>query len=74
MREVVQIDREILGGTPCFAGTRVPIRSLFDHIKLGYSVAGFLEEFPTVSREQVEALLEQSNEQVEQRARQLAAR
>jgi len=74
MNQVIQIDREILGGTPCFAGTRVPIRSLFDHIKLGYSVAGFLEQFPTVKREQVNSLLEQSSDQIEERARQLVAR
>lgn len=69
--EVVQIDQNILGGTPCFAGTRVPTRSLFDHLKLGYSINGFLEQFPTLKREQVEALLEQSCEQVEERARHL---
>jgi uncharacterized protein (DUF433 family) len=74
MNQVIQIDREILGGTPCFAGTRVPIRSLFNHIKLGYSVTGFLEQFPTVTREQVDSLLEQSSDQIEERARQLVAR
>jgi uncharacterized protein (DUF433 family) len=71
MKEVVQIDKGILGGTPCFAGTRVPTRSLFDHLKLGYSIDGFLEQFPTVTRGQVDALLQQSSEQVEERARQL---
>ena len=59
--EVIKIDQNVLGGTPCFAGTRVPTRSLFDHLKLGYSIDGFLEQFPTVKREQVEALLEQSH-------------
>ena len=73
MQEVIRIDKEILGGTPCFAGTRVPVRSLFDHLKLGYTVDGFLEQFPTVAREQVEAVLEQSRNQVEDRARQLVA-
>jgi uncharacterized protein (DUF433 family) len=74
MEKVVQIDKEILGGTPCFAGTRVPTRSLFVHLKLGYSIDRFLEEFPTVTRQQVDALLQQSSEQVEERARQLVGR
>ena len=74
MEEVVQIDSGILGGTPCFAGTRVPTRSLFDHLKLGYSIDEFLEQFPTVKRQQVEGLLAQSIDQVEERARQLVAR
>lgn len=74
MKAVVQIDKDVLGGTPCFAGTRVPTRSLFDHLKLGYSIDGFLEQFPTVTREQVDALLEQSRDQVEERARQLVGR
>jgi uncharacterized protein (DUF433 family) len=67
MVEVVQIDKEILGGTPCFAGTRVPSRSLFDHLKLGYTVDGFLEQFPTVKREQVEALLDVIQDAQQQR-------
>jgi uncharacterized protein (DUF433 family) len=74
METVVQIDKEILGGTPCFAGTRVPTRSLFAHLKLGYSISEFLAQFPTVTRGQVDALLEQSSEQVEERARQLVGR
>lgn len=69
MDEVVQVDKEVLGGTPCFAGTRVPTRSLFAHLKLGYSIDEFLEQFPTVTRDQVNALLEQSSEQVEEHAR-----
>ncbi len=73
-QDVIRIDKQILGGTPCFAGTRVPVRSLFDHLKLSYTVDGFLEQFPTVKREQVEALLEQSRDQIEDRARQLVGR
>lgn len=64
MESVVKIDKDILGGTPCFAGTRVPVRSLFDHLRLGYTVEGFLEQFPTVTREQAQALLEQVGEHV----------
>lgn len=54
----IKIDPEILGGTPCFAGTRVPIASLFDHLEHGYTVDYFLSQFPTVSREQVQSLME----------------
>lgn len=48
--DVIKIDPGILGGTPCIAGTRVPIKSLYDHLKLGHSVDQFIEEFPTVER------------------------
>ena len=57
MSEIVRSDHEILGGTPCFAGTRVPVKSLFDHLQGGYSIDYFLEQFPTVKREQVVELL-----------------
>ena len=46
------------GGTPVFRGTRVPVRSLFDHIEAGDSIDDFLDGFRTVTREQVIALLE----------------
>lgn len=60
--EIVNTDPEILGGTPVFAGTRVPIRSLFDHLEAGDSIDDFLEGFPSVRRDQVIALLEMSQE------------
>jgi putative ABC transport system permease protein len=60
MAKVVMRDPEILGGEPVFAGTRVPIKSLFDHLEAGDSIADFLEGFPSVKREQVLALLEES--------------
>jgi uncharacterized protein (DUF433 family) len=53
-------DPEILGGTPVFVGTRVPIATLFDHLKAGDSLDVFLEDFPSVSREQAIALLEEA--------------
>ncbi|MFY9621824.1 MAG: DUF433 domain-containing protein [Pyrinomonadaceae bacterium] len=59
---LVNSDPEILGGTPVFAGTRVPIRSLFDHLKAGDSIDDFLEGFPSVQRDQVIALVEVSKE------------
>jgi uncharacterized protein (DUF433 family) len=72
MTDVIRVDKQILGGTPCFAGTRVPARSLFDHLKLGYTVAQFLEQFPTVKQSQVEALLDRAERDIERDARQLA--
>ncbi len=46
----VLVDPEILGGTPVFVGTRVPIRILFEHLEAGDSLEVFLEDFPSVSR------------------------
>ena len=58
----------ILGGTPVFVGTRVPIRSLFDHLEAGESIDDFLEGFPSVKREQVIALLKASHQRLPQAA------
>jgi uncharacterized protein (DUF433 family) len=55
----------VMHGTPCFAGTRVPVRSLFDHLEGGYNVEYFLEEFPSVTREQVLAVLDAAKERAE---------
>lgn len=63
MRGMITRDPEILGGEPVFAGTRVPVRSLFDHLEAGDSIGDFLEGFPSVKREQVLALLEESKAQ-----------
>lgn len=62
--ELIHTDPEILGGTPVFSGTRVPIRSLFDHLEGGDSIDDFLEGFPSVQRDQVVALLEISQQRV----------
>ena len=61
-KSVVKIDPEIMSGTPCFAGTRVPARTLIDYLEGGDTLADFLEDFPTVSREQAIALLEEASE------------
>jgi uncharacterized protein (DUF433 family) len=54
---VVHSDPEILGGTPVFVGTRVPVQSLFDYLEAGDTLDEFLRQFPSVQREQaVEAL------------------
>jgi uncharacterized protein (DUF433 family) len=59
---VIKIDPEIMSGTPCFAGTRVPVRTLLDYIEGGETLDYFLEGFPSVSREQVIAYLEEAGE------------
>jgi uncharacterized protein (DUF433 family) len=59
---VVQRDPRVLGGTPVFAGTRVPIKILFDYLEAGDSLEIFLDEFPSVSREQAVAALELARE------------
>jgi len=61
IQSIINIDKEILGGQPVFTGTRVPIESLFDHLEAGVSFEEFLDDFPSVSKEQVLALLEIAN-------------
>ena len=61
---VVVMDPEILSGTPVFAGTRVPVRTLIDYLRAGHSLERFLEGFPTVSRDQASAFLEKALEAV----------
>lgn len=51
---------EVMGGTPVFANTRVPVQTLFDYLEAGDTIGEFLEGFPTVSREQVVAFLEEA--------------
>ena len=60
--QVVNRDPDILGGTPVFIGTRVPVRILFEYLKAGDSLEVFLEQFPTVRREQAVAALEMARE------------
>ena len=62
--DVVHRDPEIMGGTPVFVGTRVPVQSLFDYLEAGDSLEEFLEAFPTVSREQAIGALEIAREAV----------
>jgi uncharacterized protein (DUF433 family) len=61
-RPVVHRDPEILGGTPVFVGTRVPVKILFDYLEAGDSLEVFFDEFPSVSREQAVAALELARE------------
>lgn len=61
-------DPQVMHGTPCFAGTRVPVKSLFDHLQAGYNVEYFLAQFPTVERTQVLAVLHEAESLVERHA------
>ena len=63
--QVINIDQEVLGGTPVFFGTRVPIKNLFDYLETGDSIETFLEDFEGVSRSQVVRLLEMSQKLIE---------
>jgi uncharacterized protein (DUF433 family) len=58
LNQVVLSDPDILGGTPVFVGTRVPVQSLFDHLEGGDTVDEFLHQFPSVKREQAIAVLD----------------
>ena len=55
-------DKDILGGTPVFAGSRVPVKNLFDYLQDNYSLEDFLYEFPSVDRQQAKDVLEAANE------------
>ena len=59
---VVHSDPDILGGTPVFVGTRVPVRALIDYLSGGQPLAEFLKDFPTVTREQAVAALRLANQ------------
>ena len=56
--QVINRDPDILGGTPVFTGTRVPVQTLIDYLKAGDGLDDFLDGFPSVSREQAQAFLE----------------
>jgi uncharacterized protein (DUF433 family) len=58
IKDIINIDPEILHGTPVFKGTRVPVQSLFWHIEEGATVDEFLEDFPTVLKEQCISVME----------------
>lgn len=63
-RAIVAIDPEIMSGTPCFAGTRVPAQALLDYLEAGDSLDEFLEDFPTVTRKQAVAFIETAGKQL----------
>ena len=61
INEIINVDEDILGGQPVFKGTRVPVESLFDHLEAGVPLDEFLDDFPTVAKEQAIALLDIAN-------------
>ena len=62
---VINIDNEILDGTPVFSGTRVPIKNLFDYLETGETIETFLDDFDTVQKEQVIKVLEMSQKLID---------
>jgi uncharacterized protein (DUF433 family) len=63
-QSVVSCNPEIMGGTPVFAGTRVPVQTLLDYLEGGESIDDFLEGFPSVTREQVIGFLEEAKDRL----------
>ncbi|MGH9784705.1 MAG: DUF433 domain-containing protein [Terriglobia bacterium] len=68
-KAVIHSDPDILGGTPVFVGTRVPLRNLIDYLERGHSLDEFLDAFPTVSRKQAVAALGAAHEALSSHAR-----
>jgi uncharacterized protein (DUF433 family) len=66
---LVRRDPEVLGGTPVFAGTRVPIKALLDYLEAGESLSEFLRDFPSVSRDQAVTALRLANDMLVKYAR-----
>ncbi len=64
IKNLVEVNPRKLSGTPVFSGTRVPIKNLFDYLEEGDSLDVFLDDFPTVTREQVQGVLELSREKL----------
>ena len=62
MKPFVTVNANVMHGAPCFAGTRVTVQTFYDHLEAGYTIDGFLEQFPTVHREQVVGLLETASD------------
>jgi uncharacterized protein (DUF433 family) len=67
-KPVVSRSANVMGGTPVFYGTRVPVQTLLDYLEAGDSIDDFIEGFPTVTREQVIAFLEEAKDRVVQAA------
>jgi uncharacterized protein (DUF433 family) len=65
MEKVIHVDSDILGGTPVFWGTRVPVKNLFDYLETGETVDDFLKDFESVQRNQVLRILKLSKNLVE---------
>jgi uncharacterized protein (DUF433 family) len=64
VHEIVQVNPDIMHGTPCFAGTRVPVQTLLDYVAEGDTIDAFLTDFPSVKREQAAGLLALAQERL----------
>ncbi|MEQ9549601.1 MAG: DUF433 domain-containing protein [Coleofasciculus sp. G3-WIS-01] len=62
--QIISISPEVMGGTPVFAGTRVPVQTFLDYLKAGESINDFLDGFPTVTKAQVISFLEEAGKQL----------
>ncbi|MGP0593165.1 DUF433 domain-containing protein [Nitrospira sp. T9] len=63
-QSLISCSPDVMGGTPVFAGTRVPVQTLLDYLEAGETIKNFLEGFPTVSRVQVVAFLEEAKDRM----------
>lgn len=61
---IISASPEIMGGTPVFSGTRVPVQTFLDYLKAGESINDFLDGFPTVTKQQVISFLEEAGKQL----------
>jgi uncharacterized protein (DUF433 family) len=61
---IISASPDVMGGTPVFTGTRVPVQTLLDYLKAGESIVDFLDGFPTMNRAQVVAFLEEAGQQL----------
>ena len=61
-KQVIVSDPDVMSGTPCFSGTRVPFKNLIDYLEGGHSLGGFLRQFPTVTQEMAVQALEEAKE------------
>jgi uncharacterized protein (DUF433 family) len=59
---VIVVDPDVMGGTPCFRGTRVPFRNLIDYLEGGHSLGEFLQQFPTITHEMAVQALEEAKD------------
>ena len=62
--QILSASPDVMGGTPVFAGTRVPVQTLLDYVEAGDSINDFLDGFPTVRREQIIGFLEEAKERM----------
>ena len=59
---IIVVDPEVMNGTPCFRGTRVPFKNLMDYLEGGHSLGEFLDQFPSITREMAVQALEEAKE------------